>query len=47
MDKKVITDSKNKLLCVHVGGSAIKYGIIHSELNLTGKGEIPTPNEGV
>ena len=42
MDKKVITDSKNKCLCVDVGGSAIKYGLIDSDLNLTGKGDIPT-----
>ena len=30
-----------------VGGSAIKYGLIDSDLNLTGKGDIPTPHEGV
>ena len=47
MDKKVITDSKNKCLCVDVGGSAIKYVLIDSDLNLTGKGDIPTPHEGV
>ncbi len=35
-----------KCLCIDVGGSAIKHGIIGPDLNLTHKGEVPTPHEG-
>lgn len=36
-----------KCLCIDVGGTAIKYGIIDSDVNLTDKGEVPTPYDGV
>ncbi len=36
-----------KCLCIDVGGTAIKYGIIDSSLNLTDKGEVATPYDGV
>ena len=36
-----------KCLCIDVGGTAIKYGLIDSEVNLTDKGEVPTPYDGV
>ena len=38
---------RKKCLCIDVGGTAIKYGIIDSDLNLTDKGEVPTPHEGM
>lgn len=40
-------DVENRCLCIDVGGSAIKYGLIDPDLNLTGKGDIPTPHEGM
>ena len=36
-----------KCLCIDVGGTAIKYGLIDAEVNLTDKGEVPTPYDGV
>ncbi|MCI8888545.1 MAG: ROK family protein [Hungatella sp.] len=39
--------TQGKCLCVDVGGSAIKYGIIGPDLKLTDKGDIPTPHGGV
>lgn len=36
-----------KCLCIDVGGTAIKYGLIDSDVNLTDKGEVPTPYDGV
>jgi len=36
-----------KCLCIDVGGTAIKHGIIDSGLELSEKGEVPTPYEGV
>lgn len=38
---------KKQCLCIDVGGTAIKYGLIDSDLNLTDKGEVPTPQEGM
>lgn len=38
---------RKKCLCIDVGGTAIKYGIIDADLNLTDKGEVPTPHEGM
>lgn len=36
-----------KCLCIDVGGTAIKYGLIDSDVDLTDKGEVPTPYDGV
>ncbi len=36
-----------KCLCIDVGGTAIKHGIIDSSLNLADKGEVATPYDGV
>ncbi len=36
-----------KCLCIDVGGTAIKHGVIDSQLNLSCKGEVTTPYEGV
>ncbi len=36
-----------KCLCIDVGGTAIKHGIIDPDVNLTDKGEVPTPYDGV
>ncbi len=36
-----------KCLCIDVGGTAIKHGVIDSDLNLTHKGEVPTSFDGV
>ncbi len=46
-DNREMRYSGGKCLCIDVGGSAVKYGIIDRDLNLTDKGEIPTPHEGV
>ena len=46
-DNSRTRDYGERCLCIDVGGSAIKYGIIDRDLNLTDKGEAPTPYEGV
>lgn len=37
--------SNTKYLAIDVGGSAIKYGVVHEDLTITDQGEYPTPQE--
>ena len=40
-------EMNKKYLCIDVGGTSIKYGIMDTDLNLSSKGSIATPYDGV